>query len=57
MQWDNEGRQHMDVDDFRRRSSSFFFTSFLEDLEALDMYETFQSYGAIDEVVIPSKKD
>lgn len=35
----------------------FLFTSFPEDFNACNMNETFQSYGATDEVMIPSKRD
>ncbi|KAI5411253.1 hypothetical protein KIW84_056393 [Lathyrus oleraceus] len=54
--WDNNGR-------FRRlsqvsyNSTSFFFTSFPSRFPSRDMYEVFQDYGKLDEVVIPSKKD
>ncbi|KAI5411237.1 hypothetical protein KIW84_056385 [Lathyrus oleraceus] len=38
-------------------STSFFFTSFPSRFFVRDMYEFFQYYGKLDEVIIPSKKD
>ncbi|XP_058725583.1 uncharacterized protein LOC131596865 [Vicia villosa] len=40
-----------------RRLSSFFFSSFADNLNAKNMYETFRSFGDIDEVFIPAKRD
>lgn len=55
--WDNGGILRSEEGKYRARNAYFFFTSFLDYFSAKDMFEEFQSYGDIDEVVIPSKRD
>ncbi|XP_058775736.1 uncharacterized protein LOC131650012 [Vicia villosa] len=55
--WDNERNKGKRVEVSRGSRTSFFFTSFPEGLGSKHMYEVFQAYGDIDEVVIPNKRD
>lgn len=40
----------------RRRISSFFFTSFVSNLRAKDLWTIFQDYGEVHEVEIPARR-
>ncbi|KAI5421039.1 hypothetical protein KIW84_044759 [Lathyrus oleraceus] len=55
--WDNGAILRSEEGKYRACSAYFFFISFLDYFSAKDMFEEFQSYGDIDEVVIPSKRD
>lgn len=41
----------------RRPTSSYYFTSFPEKLQAMDIYKVFKEYGNVDEVVVPSRRN
>lgn len=41
----------------RRRTSSFFFTSFSDKVAAKELYDVFGEHGEVDEVIIPGRRD
>ncbi|CAL5200993.1 unnamed protein product [Lathyrus oleraceus] len=41
----------------RRPTSSYYFTSFPEKLQAMDIYKVFKEYGDVDEVVVLAKRN
>ncbi|XP_058755462.1 uncharacterized protein LOC131628653 [Vicia villosa] len=55
--WDNEKTKGRGMGEDSNNKTTFFFTSFPEKLGAKQMYEIFQTYGDIDEVIIPNKRD
>lgn len=55
--WDNVGGSGGVHQEGNMFVSSFFYTTFPENVGAKEMYVEFKIYGDIDEVVIPNKRD